>query len=111
MNLEDLNTNLGDVFSKLKDGLIDPERANALVNVANSMVNNAKVQLQGIKQFHELGYEPGITKSGSVKKIVGDVFDRKYQFAQSIGHNNVSDAIAKLGKEPFEKLFNESIFK
>ncbi|MCX8533065.1 hypothetical protein OEA66_11960 [Chryseobacterium sp. KC 927] len=84
------------------------DTANAIVNVSNSIINNAKVQLQGIKQFHDLGYEPSANQSGSVKKIVGDVFDRKYQFAQSIGHNNVSDAIAKLGKEKFEELFHNS---
>lgn len=111
MNLQDLNTNLGDVFLMLKEGKIKPDQANALVNVSNSIINNAKVQLQGIKQFHELGYDPNATESGSVKKIVGDVFDRKFQFAQSIGHNNVSEAIAKLGKEKFEQLFHNSKYR
>ncbi|MBD8081098.1 hypothetical protein [Chryseobacterium caseinilyticum] len=111
MNLQDLNTNLGDVFLQLKEGKMTPETANSLVNVSNSIINNAKVQLQGIKQFHELGYEPSASESGTVKKIVGDVFDRKFQFAQSIGHNNISDAHAKIGKEKFEELFNQSIYK
>ncbi|WP_315055178.1 hypothetical protein [Chryseobacterium indoltheticum] len=111
MNLQELNVNLGDVFLQLKEGKIQPDQANALVNVSNSIINNAKVQLQGIKQFHDLGYEPSATQSGSVKKIVGDVFDRKFQFAQSIGHSNVSAAIAKLGKEKFEELFHNSTFK
>lgn len=111
MNLQELNENLGDVFLQLKEGKIKPEQANALVSVSNSMINNAKVQLQGIKQFHDLGYEPRATESGSVKKIIGDVFDRKFQFAQSIGHSNVSDAIAKVGKEKFEELFHNSRFR
>jgi hypothetical protein len=111
MNLQILNENLGDVFLELKQGKITPEQANALVNVSNSMINNAKVQLQGVKQFHDLGYEPSANQSGSVKKILGDVFDRKFQFSQSIGHKNVSDAIAKLGKEKFEELFHHSQFK
>jgi hypothetical protein len=111
MNLQDLNTNLGDVFLQLKEGKLTADTANALVNVLNSIINNAKVQLQGIKQFHDLGYEPSANQSGSVKKIVGDVFDRKFEFAKSIGHLNVSEAIAKLGKEKFDELFHNSQFK
>lgn len=107
-NLQLLNDNLFDLFDEVKNGKIDIEKANAMIGISNTIINNAKVQLQGIKQFHELGYEPNATSNSTVKKLVGDVYDRKFQFAISIGHQNVSDAVAKLGKEQFEALFAKS---
>lgn len=106
-NLQTLNDNLFELFNQVKDGKIDIEKANTMVGISNTIINNAKVQLQGIKQFHELGYEPNITSNSTVKKLVGDIYDRKFQFALSIGHQNVADAVSKLGKEQFEALFSK----
>lgn len=107
-NLQTLNDNLFELFNDVKEGKIEIEKANTMVGISNTIINNSKVQLQGIKQFHELGYEPNVTSNSTVKKLVGDVYDRKFQFAVSIGHQNVSDAVAKLGKDQFEALFSKS---
>jgi hypothetical protein len=44
-NVEDLRTNLSDVFDALRDGKIAHKEAKEMSNLAGKMINSAKVQL------------------------------------------------------------------
>ena len=107
MNLQDLNQTLFDTINGLKDGSVSVQNANAIVNASKQIAENTKVQMQGLKLFSELGYEPSENEGTPIKALLGNVFDRKLEYAKSIGYSNVADAIGKMGKEKFEKSFYE----
>lgn len=110
MNLDKLNEGLFDLFEGLKKGTIEVDKANAMTNVANTIINNAKVQLQGLKQMQDSGIVP-ISLKDSTPKMIGDIYDEKLEFAKKLGHKNLAEAISKLGKENFNKLFEQHLNK
>lgn len=113
-NLQTLGDNLFDLFNQVKEDKMDLEKASTLVTISNTIINTAKVQMAGIRQLNELGYgsnltgySPNLTQNAQVENIIGDVFDKKYEYAKLLGYKNVSDAYGILGKEEFERKFAE----
>lgn len=45
-NVNELRTELADVFEKLRDGIIKPSEAAELANLAGKMISSAKVQVE-----------------------------------------------------------------
>jgi len=45
-NVNELRTNLAEVFQSLKSGQMDPKAATELANLAGKMISSAKVQVE-----------------------------------------------------------------
>ncbi len=106
MNLDDLNESLFRLFDDIKEDRVDTSKAQAMTNIANTIINTAKVQLQGIKQLQDSGIVP-LTMKDSSPKMLGDLYDQKSAFAKKLGYQNVAEAIGKMGKEQFNKLYEK----
>ena len=39
--------------------------------------------------------------------MLGDLYDQKSAFAKKLGYQNVAEAIGKIGKEQFNKLYEK----
>lgn len=107
MNLQELNNTLFETIKGLKDGTVPVDKANAIVGASKQIAENTKVQIQGIKLFSELGYEPSENEGTPIKALLGNVYNRKYEYAKSIGYSSVAEAIGKMGRDKFEKSFFE----
>lgn len=62
----ELRASLADVFSRLKAGEIDTDRASELANLAGKMIQSAKVQVayyELLKQPADIGFLKDDTKS------------------------------------------------
>lgn len=111
-DLNELNSILFDTLRGVKDGDVDEKKAQTIVNVGNSIINNAKTQLSaykitkgktGVGSFGKMSApDPGLIESG-------DTYEQKQEYALSRGFNSVAAAIGKLGKGDFEKGFKRWI--
>lgn len=107
MNLQELNDTLFQTIRGLQDGSVEIDKANAIVGASKQIAENTKVQMQGIKLFSDLGYEPSENEGTPIKALLGNVYDRKFEYAKSIGYSSVAEAIGKMGRDEFEKSFFE----
>ncbi|PIE50738.1 MAG: hypothetical protein CSA38_01870 [Flavobacteriales bacterium] len=109
MNLNELNEKLFAALEGVENGTIDPKKAQSIVNVSNAINSNCKLMIDAAK----------ITKDNSVLGLVASddkmkelsyksTYDKKFEFALSLGYNNLSEAIGKLGKVEFENKFNKN---
>lgn len=107
-NLNDLNDILFDTLEAVKSGTMSEKQAQTVVNVSNSIINNAKIQLQAYK----------MTKGKTAMTLLSPNNDPKMQmpesnmnersvaaleYAREKGYKNIAEAIAVMGKEDFNK--------
>lgn len=108
MSIIELNEKLAKAFDKLESGELDKETANAMVNVASAMTNNAKVLIQAAHVSGNSDFAKLIMSEKTAKSIeYSNAFDAKTDFAIKLGYKNISDAIGKMGKLEFEDKFKK----
>lgn len=105
-NLGELNSILFDTLRSVKEGKMDEKKAQTIVNVGNSIINNAKTQLSAFKVTN------GKTDVGTFGKLQikpsaeGSVFDNQLEYSISIGYDSVAKAMDGEGKFEFKEGFN-----
>lgn len=120
--LNELNEILFENLRKLDCGEIDAKQATAVVNVSNSIINNAKTQMAAYKLTSDRGVMgaigqsvPQLTQSStkratsisekaSVRTITAH--DR-LTFAKELGYTTIADAIKNKGSWHFEQQLKE----
>jgi len=111
-NLNELNNVLFDTLRSVKDGKMDDAKAKTITVVSNSIINNAKLQLNAARYlksstittnfFGELKAKENIKLSES-----NDLYNKKLEYSLSMGYSNLSEALNNEGKAVFEKGFKE----
>lgn len=110
-NLNKLNDVLFETLAGVKDGTIDPKKAQTIVNIGNSIVNNAKIQLSAFKLT---GGKTGMSlmtpnTDGTLQLSESQRETKAYDFARENGYKNVAEAIAGMGKYEFNKQLDKYI--
>jgi hypothetical protein len=67
--IQDLRETLFDTIEGIKNGKIDVEKAKAITNIAQVLVNSAKVEVDFLKNVNQQGNTGFISDSG--KKQIG----------------------------------------
>lgn len=106
-NLNELNDVLFDTLRGVKEGTIDDKKAQTVTNVANSIINNAKMQLSAYKLTKGRAYSEtfGSIPSGEKALESGDRYDLMNEYAMHEGFKSISQAMEKLGKQDFINQF------
>lgn len=117
-NLNELNTILFDTLRSVNSNEMDHKKATVISSLGSTIINNAKVQLQASKLLKggELETEFfGVLTSP--KKAIGDkiklhmnnesLYDKKLEYALSLGYKSLADAMTNVGKREFEQQFKE----
>ena len=107
-NLSNLNDILFDTLRGVKNDEIKPDKAKAIVNVSNSIVSNAKAQLEAFKMTKGRVDPPklfGTKIESSLLIAQGDTYDQMEEYAKKKGYRNITEAIAKMGKDGFNIAF------
>lgn len=109
-NLEALNDTLFETLKSLKNGSIDEKRANAVVNISNTIIKNTSVQLSAFKMLNGQIKAPKTITHKAVFKTIGskNLYDQKHEYAKTLGYDNYSDAIDNIGKQNFENDFKKA---
>lgn len=109
-NLQTLNHTLFETLEKLQKKEITKEEAKVINEIAGTIINNAKVQLDAVKITKGMGSNAelfGVKTLGPTPDLNDDdLYNLKMEFSIFKGHSNVSNAIGALGKFNFEKEFN-----
>jgi len=109
-NLNELNQILFDTLKGVKDGSVKKEEAKVIKELSDSIINNAKVQLDGFKFTKGIGTNVsflGIEGKGIKAEKSKDPYTNKLEFALYKGFNNLAECVEKMGKIEFEKEFKE----
>lgn len=108
-NLQSLNEKLFETLDKLSKGTMKKEDAKVVNEIAGTIINNAKVQLDAIKVTRGLGSQAqifGVQSTAGVAVIGSNsLYDYKMEFAIFKGHKNVAACIAELGNVRFDSEF------
>lgn len=111
-DLNKLNEVLFTTLQGVQDGTIDEKKAQTIVNIGNSIVNNAKIQLSAFK-LTKGKTNLSLMAANTDKKLTyrdGDSrSDFALEFAKSQNYKNVAEAIAVMGKVPFNKALDKYI--
>ena len=110
-NLNELNNLLFKTLRGVSDGSIDDKKAQTVTNVANSIINNSKVQLQAYKLTKGNAYQEAFGKPPSKTLKSSDLYTQKTDFAIFKGYDNIPAAISAMGKNNFEQEFKNWINK
>ncbi|WP_421801787.1 hypothetical protein [Flagellimonas sp.] len=115
-NLNDLNDILFDTLAKVKSGEMKVDQAQTVVNVGNTIINNAKVQIQAFKMTGGMTGLSILSENNNPNLILPErkLNDRSMavlNFAKSKGYKNVAEAIAVMGKTKFNIGVDEYIKK
>jgi hypothetical protein len=105
-DLNKLNEVLFTTLQGVQDGTIDEKKAQTIVNIGNSIVNNAKIQLSAFKLTKGKTNLSLMAPNNDKKLIYRDGDSRSdfaLEFAKHKGYKNVAEAIAVMGKGPFNK--------
>ena len=97
-DLNELNTILFDTLRGVKD---------AVIGLSNSIVNNAKVQIQAMKFTGRKANTNFLSLEEPVSKITGDRHTDMTTFAHERGFHSVAEAIVEEGKQEFMLMFEE----
>jgi hypothetical protein len=104
----ELNEKLFKTLEGLEDGSVDIKKAQAIVNVSNAISTNAKLMIQAAKLSKNPNIANAMIGTENAKQLeIKSTYDLKLEFAKKEGFNNLSDAIAKLGKPEFEQQFKD----
>lgn len=107
-NLNELNNTLFDTLNKIKSGEIKREDAKVINEIAGTIINNAKVQLDAFKATKGIGNQAkmfGVNHPHNQISLPEDVYEMKVEFSIYKGFTNVGDCMASLGKNQFEAEF------
>lgn len=108
-NLQSLNDTLFETLQGVKNGSIKTTDAKVINELAGTIINNAKVQLEAIK----------VTKGGRGSDIFGikgiaaaaepddDTYSLKKKYSQELGYDNVAAALKEVGSWAFEQGFKK----
>lgn len=109
-NLVELNTILFSTLRKLEAQQIELDHAKGVANLGNTIINNAKAQLEAYKvtggrtsmQLLPEEQIQGTAQLAQKKvKIPSNAYDRQMLYAKQIGYKTPADAIGALGKNKF----------
>lgn len=106
-NLNSLNEILFETLRGVKDGTIDDKKAQTITNVSNSIINNAKMQLNAYKLTKGVAYSETFGKPSRNVLESGDKYEQMNEFALLKGYTSVTEGMSKLGRAEFTKEFNE----
>lgn len=98
-NLTELNNVLFETLRGVKKGKIDDKKAQTVTNIANSIINNTKTQLQAYKLTKGIAFREEFGKAPKEIQMSNNVYEQKSEFAIFKGYNNVSEAISQMGAE------------
>lgn len=107
-NLSELNDILFDTLRGVKNDNVDAEKARSIVSVSNSIVNNAKAQLEAFKMTGGRIEAPKIFGARIESHLAieqGNTYSLMENFAINEGYKSVADAISKMGKSGFKVAF------
>lgn len=106
-NLTELNEILFQTLRDVKDDKIDIKKAQSITNVSNSIIQNAKTQLQAYKLTNgNASVDAFIEVSeNQSKQLPEKLYEQKLQFSKESGYKSLGEALAQLGKTEFEKQF------
>ncbi len=108
-NILDLNDKLFKTLDGLESGAMDAKKAQAVVNVSNAIINNAKLVLEVAKHSKNTNIAALMIGNENAKNLdYKDGYDKKNEFAISLGYKGLADAIGSLGPDEFKKQFQES---
>lgn len=107
-NLTALNDVLFTTLKGIQDGTVDDKKAQTITNVANSIINNTKTQLQAYKLTKGMAFRSEFGKPDKQIQMSNDVYEQKSEFAIFKGYKNVSEAISGMGAN-FNIEFNKWI--
>lgn len=113
-DLNRLNEVLFETLEGVKDGTVDEKKAQTIVNIGNSIVNNAKIQLSAFKLT---GGKTGMSlmsknNDPTLRITQGNEVGRSkaaYDLAGELGYISVAEAIAVLGKHEFNKKLDKYV--
>ena len=111
-NLNELNEILFETLRKVKDDQIDNNKANAIVGLSNSIISNAKTQLNAYKITKGRAYKDtfgALPPPSESARENSDKYLQKSEFAMAKGYDNVSEAMGDMGKNNFEREFSNWI--
>jgi len=116
-NLSELNEILFNTLRKLENKEIDLDQARAVSNMGNTIINNAKVQLDAYKltggktgthlfgpndnHGHQAIAEQNEGPKTKKIRLPHNTYDRQELYAVSLGYKSPGAAIAELGKDDF----------
>jgi len=107
-NIMELNKKLFSTLEDLENDKIDIKKAQAVANLSAEINKNAKLMFQVAKYSKNEKFGNLLLGDEAVEKTKEkDLFQRKYEFAQSEGFKDVASAIAKLGRPEFEQQFED----
>jgi hypothetical protein len=128
-NLTQLNSNLFDLFERVKSGNVDLEKAKVLNITAGNIIKNAKTQLDALRLSDNLGIKiseiipavdrvelpakqekpaqkPTESKKKPESKSMRQLLIEMDDFAVQIGYRDRLDAIVSLKEKGFKELFD-----
>ena len=111
-NLTELNNILFDTLRGVKDGKVEPSKAEAISKISASVVNNAKVMLQAVKIVEGMSLDTNVF-GGSIKNNLlkdyneDDLHQIKLKYAADKGYKSLGEALVTLGKEGFDSQLND----
>ena len=138
-NLDELNKVLFETLRGVKDGAVEVKKAETIVGLGNSIINNAKVQLSAYKLSGgttglgalsadngapveqggengfqpkplELGFKTGPQPNGKELDVSGNQRTKKaYELAIELGFDHVAGAIAQIGGPEFNRALDDFI--
>ena len=111
MNISELNNKLFKALEGIEEGTLEIDKAKAMVNISTAITNNAKLILQAAKMSEnvQMANELFSPKQGMITLTPDDTYMKKNIFAKKLGYNNVSEALASMGKDNFEEKFKEQM--
>ena len=102
-NLNTLSEQLFSTLDDLKNGKIKREDAKVMKEIAGTLINNAKTQLEAFKITKGIGDQAelfGVKSLGPSPDIENqNVYDQKMEFSISKGFKNVAECMAALGQK------------
>jgi len=109
-NLNDLNNTLFETLRGVKNGSVKREDAKVINEIAGTIINNAKVQIDALKVTKGMGNQAklfGVDHQGNIPELPEDAYQLKVEFSIYKGFKNVGDCMASLGKHLFDSDFNK----
>jgi|SRR5690606_11191826 len=107
-NLNELNNTLFETLRGIKDGTVKREDAKVMNEIAGTIINNAKVQLDAFKATKGIGNQAkmfGVNHPHNQISLPEDAYEMKVEFSIYKGYTNVGDCMASMGKGHFEAEF------
>jgi len=120
-DLQELNSILFNTLRNLEGGSIELDHAKGVANLGNTIINNAKAQLDAYKLTNgrtkmtlmpdaEKQYPVQVQappKDKKLKKLPTNTYDRQMLFAEEKGYKSPAMAIMDMGKHNFTETYTK----